>query len=471
MMGDPHRSHGIATIGRIAILLCLAIATLTACYGGGTSPRLATRRPAPPPEATPTELPPIDELARDGGFGVVLVAYNRIVDEHYSPVDEASLLDAAWSGVSRIFIRAGRSAPAGPRLTGDRAHDVGAFHDAWLRALPFVTNNAALRSVAIGSMAQSVDDCHTYFIPPASAVPFAGTLDNRGSVGVGIDIEGTPPIVSEVIPFSPAATAGMQPSDEIVSIDDEDASKFTPVQALRLLAGRDHTEVHVSVRRGGANAPLALTLTRTRVVPPNLTTRIIADAHGNIGYVRVRAWIEGGIAKQLRDALTRFESGSVRRWIIDLRGNGGGFPDEDASSLFVKDGIIRRERGRDGVPIETRSSGDSLSIIRPTVLLTNDGTASSSEMFAAALQEYGVAHVIGGKTAGCVGLTYIASPGDSSLLAVTRQVNFGPVTGALLNGVGIVPDETVEHTVADIVSGHDGQLDAAVAYLSQQTVR
>jgi carboxyl-terminal processing protease len=99
-------------------------------------------------------------------------------------------------------------------------------------------------------------------------------------------------------------------------------------------------------------------------------------------------------------------------------------------------------------------------------VLTNNRTGSVAEVFAAALQEHGKAFLIGATTNGCAGYTDIRDLGDGSSLAVTTHVNLGPVTGAQLNGVGVVPDLTVARTADDIANARDPQLDAAVAHLS-----
>jgi carboxyl-terminal processing protease len=194
-----------------------------------------------------------------------------------------------------------------------------------------------------------------------------------------------------------------------------------------------------------------------------VSTRIVGDG---IGYVRIRNWVDGGVASPLRDALLSLEGQGTTRWIIDLRDNPGGRLDVDAMSLFVREGVILRERARGGAMSDTMASGETLPVLRPTVVLTNNRTGSVSEMFVAALDEYGLADVVGAKTNGCVGFTAVEPLGDGSSLAVTTHVHLGPVTSAPLNGVGVIPDETVSRTAEDIAAGRDPQLDAAIARLS-----
>ena len=139
--------------------------------------------------------------------------------------------------------------------------------------------------------------------------------------------------------------------------------------------------------------------------------------------------------------------------------------DVDAFSLFIKSGVVVRNSGRDGKVEELKATGDTLPVLRPAVLLVNHRTGSVAEMFAAALQEYHAAYVLGETTDGCVGYTDVGGLGDGSSLAVTTDVNTGPVTDKPLNGLGVIPAQAVARSDADIAAGRDPQLDAAVVHL------
>jgi carboxyl-terminal processing protease len=184
-----------------------------------------------------------------------------------------------------------------------------------------------------------------------------------------------------------------------------------------------------------------------------------------IGYVRMRHFIDSGVKEDLERALAAFEQQGVAAWIIDLRGNPGGRLDTPAISLFVRDGVVVRDRGRSGVIEEERATGDLLPVIRPTVLLTNNRTGSVAEIFAAALKEYGVAKTVGTNTNGCAGYTDVRDLGDGSSLAVTTHVHLGPVTNRELSGTGVPPDLVVPRSENDIANARDPQLDAAIGLL------
>jgi carboxyl-terminal processing protease len=282
-------------------------------------------------------------------------------------------------------------------------------------------------------------------------------------VGIGVDLTGIPPLVIEVIDGGPAARAGVIVGDRITAIDGADASALGPAAAFDLINGHEGTAVTLRLQRPGASSPVDVSATRARVVPQNIESRVM---DGHIGYVRIRAFVDGGIATALRQSLSALDAQGATTYILDIRGNPGGRLDTDAISLFVKDGVVVRDRGRDGVPEEEPAKGDALPALPPTVLLANNRTGSVAEIFAAALQEYHAAYVIGATTNGCVGFTDVSPLGDGSSLAVTTHVNLGPVSGRALNGAGVTPDLAVARTQDDIANARDPQLDAAVALLS-----
>jgi carboxyl-terminal processing protease len=406
-------------------------------------------------------------LLRDGGISIIQTAYDRLLDEYIDPLQPQALLTQAWNGASSEARADGLSVPPTPTYTGDRLADFAAFRAAYVPLANSVQDAKKLRFAAIRTMAASLSDCHTFFLTPTSSDSLLDARNGNGSVGIGVELLDVPPAVTEVIAGGPADRGGIRPGDRIIAVDGADTSRVAPGPAFDLINGQEGTPVTLTLRRQGESAPIVLTLTRERVVPQNVESRVInAGTPGAIGYVRIREFIAGGVAAQLKDALMAFEGQGVTKWIIDIRGNPGGFLDDDAASLFVKDGVIVRRRGRDGATGEDRASGKVLPVIRPTVLLTNDRTGSVAEMFAAALQDYGVAYVIGTTTNGCAGFTDIQPLGDGSSLAVTTGETDMPRTGKRLHGVGVVPDEAVARTQADIADGRDPQLDAAITHLS-----
>lgn len=450
------------------IVAALLVGLMLAACGKATGKPAATPTVTPaaatatPAEPTATPTPDLALLLRDGGVAIIEKAYSRLLDEYINPPDHTSLLRAAWTSAAQKAKSLGIAGTAAPEFTGDRGADFAAFRDAYMGLIAGAADPKEIRFAAIRGMAESLHDCHTFFLNPVASDTLIGTRAGKGIIGIGVELAGMPPLVTEVIPGGPADRAGVLVGDRIIAVDGRDTSSLGPAGAFDLINGDEGTSVSIELRRPERAAPIDVTMTRERVTPPNIQSRIVGSG---IGYVRVRAFIDGGISAALKDTLMRFESRGVTKWIIDLRDNPGGRLDLDAISLFVKDGVILRDHNRSGKVREDQASGDVLPLIRPTVLLTNSSTGSVAEAFAAALQEYHVAYVMGTKTNGCVGFTDVQPLGDGSSLAVTTDVNLGPVTDRPLNGVGVTPDEIIARTSADIANGLDPQLDAAITHL------
>ncbi|MBI5289657.1 MAG: PDZ domain-containing protein [Chloroflexi bacterium] len=446
----------------VAPVLCVWLLPVLAACGVATLDPTPTPAPAthtPVVAATPT---PDTELFRDGGAAIIQRAFDRLLDEYIEPLDSSRILDGAWTLLAQRAAEESLDVPEKPGFSDDRIADFELFRTAYASIASQSTDPTQLRYAAIRGMTEALQDCHTFFLSPVANDTLVGQREGNGVVGIGVELAGVPPLVTEVITAGPADRAGVRVGDLLVAVDDVDISGGGPAAAFERINGAENTKVTITMERPDEPAPIDITITRENVNPPNIETRIIDET---IGYLRVRNFVDGGIAVQLRQTLDAFETQGVTSWIIDMRGNPGGRLDTDAISLFVPDGVIVRDRNRAGELHEDLATGRVLTTIRPAVVLTNNRTGSVAEVFVAALKEYGVAYVVGANTNGCVGYTDVRELGDDSSLAVTTNVNLGPVTGEELAGVGVAPDELVGRTADDIAALLDPQLDAAVAHL------
>ena len=477
MIRPPNHSSLRLCRALLAFVFTLAFG-LSGCGDNMSSrtatPLAATETPvaASPTAAGPlaTATPDVALLLKDGGVAMIENAFARLMDEYIEPVNSSRLLDAAWTSLAPEADAEGLSLPLQPAFNDDRAGDLALFRGAYLKLTAGVADATQLRYAAIKGMAATLQDCHTYFLNPVASDTLLDTRSGEGAVGIGVELAGVPPLVTEVIEGGPAARAGVLIGDRITSIDGADARALGPAGAFDLINGHAGTPVQLRLRRPAVDAPLDVSAVRERVVPKNIESHVI---DGHIGYARIRNFIDGGVAATLREALAALDAQGATSHIIDLRGNPGGRLDTPAISLFVKEGVVVRDRGRDGKFEEETANGDTLPTPvasaptqRSTVLLANYRTGSVAEIFVSALQEYHAAYVIGATTNGCAGFTDVAPLGDGSSLAVTTHVNLGPVSGRELNGVGVVPDLAVPRTQDDIANGRDPQLDAAVALLA-----
>jgi carboxyl-terminal processing protease len=310
-------------------------------------------------------------------------------------------------------------------------------------------------------MLEALDDPHTSYLD-RSAVE---GQQSRGYVGIGVTLSagnqrGTP-VVRELIPGGSAERAGLRAGDRILAVDGRSTGAATLDETARAIRGVDGTEVVLSIESVGESQPREMRLTRAAVNLPPVQT----DEYDGVGHVRIRAF-QAGVADSVRAALESFAQRGTSGWIIDLRGNRGGDIEEvlNVASLFVGDRTVgvQVDRSRRQAPMH----GDRLPLAPqpPSVVLVDGDTGSGAEVLAAALKEYGLATIMGTKTAGKVGLATVRQLRDGSAVQLTYRRILSP-SGAPLDGAGVEPNVVVPAGIEDWVQGRDPQLESAIARL------
>jgi carboxyl-terminal processing protease len=184
---------------------------------------------------------------------------------------------------------------------------------------------------------------------------------------------------------------------------------------------------------------------------------------GKIGYIQIYGFPEN-TAAQVKAGLDALDRQGAVAWIVDLRDNGGGSLDAvtQVTSMFVpKSTLLYYLYDANGQRTDYVADGSIRSKVPPTVVLTNDGTGSGAEIFAAVLREQGRARVVGEKTAGCVGTGQLYPlPSGGGIQVAVAQLLTGH--GGVLNRIGVTPDINATMTLQDLTAGHDPQLDRAV---------
>jgi carboxyl-terminal processing protease len=151
---------------------------------------------------------------------------------------------------------------------------------------------------------------------------------------------------------------------------------------------------------------------------------------------------------------------------LDLRGNPGGYLDGavEIAGDWIKDGVVVYEKFTDDLKDEYRANGKIRFANIPTVVLVNGGSASASEILAGALQDYGLAKLVGEKTFGKGSVQDYETFKDGSALKITIAEWLTPKERNI-NKEGIAPDIEVKYTEEDYTKGIDPQLDKAVEML------
>ena len=342
----------------------------------------------------------------------------------------------------------------------------------------------------LNRMAGELRDAHTRVRSPRQN----RDRRNREATSAGVIIfeaEGTP-VVFDVTPDSEAERAGVLPGMAVRTIDGRPASEALAaarrdvgpssseraarvLSYLRLVAGEPGSALGLGLTRADGT-PLDVRLTRRTVnATPRFAARLLPSGHAYVRFDRFRPPVAG----QLKEALEKFKD--APGLILDLRANGGGDGREGmkiAGYFFDEKVSVARLVTRSGKPpsalfglvslpreFEAGGKGGRL-YSNPVVVLVNEGTGSTSELIANALQERRRAHVVGTRSCGCVlGVLKHRELKGGGAVSVS-EVGFVTPGGRRLEGEGVVPDKTVTVTLKDIQSGRDAALEEAEAYLS-----
>src|SRR5919202_2135924 len=231
-----------------------------------------------------------------------------------------------------------------------------------------------------------------------------------------------------------------------------------------LVRGPAGTSVTMVVRRAGEPEPLRFSIQRSEISLDFVRQKMEAD---DIGYVLLRGFPEPSVVDAIERDITGFQAQGVRGVVLDLRGNSGGRLDVGTRLLghFLPSGAsIYEEVDRSGRSRVHYARNDQVQYELPMVVLVDSGTASMGEIFASAVQEHGVATVVGTSTAGSVAAAQVFALGDGSGLQVT-VFEILSADGKRLNQVGVTPDEVVDTDATALAGGDDPVLSRAVEIL------
>jgi carboxyl-terminal processing protease len=389
-----------------------------------------------------------------------------------------AILDQVWREIEARYYD--------PRFNGVDWNAVG---HRYRQRLPGVADERQFYAL-LRSMVGELGDAHTRVLTPAQ------TRDRRRqqstSAGVILFEVGGEPVVFDVRPGSPAAEAGLRPGMRVLAVNGvpinqalsaklEEVGRSSSTRAakvlayLHLVAGAPEERLHLTLA-GPSGAPRAVDLPR-RVLEskPRFESRMLA---GDLLYVKFDRF-RGPVAAEFRRVLTT--SPGARGLIVDLRSNTGGDGKEGmklVGPLLDRPTGIVRLATRSGKPpsalgglvklpmefVAGEPGGQLYS--GPIVILTNAGTASTSEVIAASLQERRRARVVGSQSCGCaLGVLKHRPLKDGGSLAIS-EVGLVSGLGRRIEGQGVTPDIPVETPLSEFERGADPALQAAILALT-----
>ncbi|MBR0300994.1 MAG: S41 family peptidase [Bacteroidales bacterium] len=248
-------------------------------------------------------------------------------------------------------------------------------------------NRRAVTDAAISAALGALDP-HSVYMPPAvleeSETELAGNFDG---IGIQFNVPNDTAIVLEVIPGGPSEKIGLQPGDRILKVDDRNIAgvKFPQDSMVRKMRGPSGSKVSLTVLRDGETVPFEITRGK---IPMNSVDAafMVSDT---TGYLRLSKFARTTYQEVLA-ACSKLKGQGMKRLIFDLRDNGGGFFDQSiylADMFLPKGAEIVYLEGRTRARQDYRASGKgTLQDIALDVLIS-EASASSSEIFAGAIQD------------------------------------------------------------------------------------
>lgn len=324
------------------------------------------------------------------------------------------------------------------------------------------TESTELEYGAIRGLVSGLGDPNSNFMDPEETKAFHENLDGTFS-GIGVELAIKDEVLTVVAPLpgSPGERAGLKAGDVILAIDGTDTSTLTIDQAVGMIRGKIGTEVALFITRKGSFEAKEFKVTREEINVQSVTYEV----KDGLGILRITRFGED-TADKVGEAAREFLSKEVRGIVLDLRGNPGGFLESsvDVAGFFVEDGVIVSEEFGDGSKQEYEASGTASLAGIPVIALVDEGSASAAEILAGALQDYGIARLVGAKTFGKGSVQELSSLAKGTSLRLTVAKWVLP-KGRKIDHVGIEPDVPVAITPEDIEAGKDPQLDKAIGLL------
>jgi carboxyl-terminal processing protease len=341
-------------------------------------------------------------------------------------------------------------------------------------------DDAALVEGAVEGMVDALPDAYSGYLTPKEYGEALNDLSGAFS-GIGAEVgmrnledeaaDSECTVISQVCALviiapldgSPAEAAGLRSGDVVLAIDGQSTAGSTVNDEVLRVRGEAGSQVTLSIRRGDEQFELAITRATIEIV--EVTSEMLADG---VGYIELTTFSDQA-SDLFHDALQGLLDAGATSIIFDLRDDPGGFilTAQDVASQFVPEGelLFTVESGDDVERWESEAGGVATSTDIDVVVLVNGGSASASEIVAAALAENGRATLVGEPTFGKNTVQVWNELSNGAGLRLTTDRWFTPDHNSVADG-GIQPDEAVA-PADDPAATDDLQLDSAVDLLTE----
>ena len=316
----------------------------------------------------------------------------------------------------------------------------------------------ALIEGANSGLVAAAGDTYTVYMSASDATDFNDSLSGNigGGIGAVIGLKNSQVTIMSVLDDNPAKAAGLQANDVVLKINDEETTGWTVDKAVGKIRGDEGTTVKLTILRGEVTKDY--TITRATINNPSVVSSI-TDGVGTMTISR----FDSETGDLARKAAQNFKNNGVKYVILDLRDNGGGYVEaaKAVAGLWLDNRVVVVEKSGDTIKDTVKTdSGSAILANIPTVVLVNGSSASASEIVAGALQDYGVAKLVGEKTFGKGSVQELITLDGGAQLKVTVAKWYTP-NGKNISKEGITPDSVVGLSQSDIDAGIDPQVNKA----------
>lgn len=354
--------------------------------------------------------------------------------------------------------------------TLEKLEDIEDFID---RYYLYEEDEQAMRDGMLSGLVDALDDDYAYYY---NEEEYQALMESNSGTycGIGVqvsqDMETYTITVTKVFRGSPALEAGILPGDVLVCVDDMSVEGVDLNTVVTYIRGEEGTTVDLTFYRADTEKMLDFTVERHMIDSPSVEYEML---DGGIGYIQLTEFAENTY-DQYMEAINALKKAGMKGLLVDVRNNPGGMLDSVVSVLdeMLPEGTIVTVRDKNGnEEVYTSDAAQAVSV--PMVVLVNGNSASAAEIYTAALQDYGVATIVGTQTFGKgIVQTIITLSDRKSALKITTARYYTP-NDVCIHEIGVTPDVIVElneglETKPVLEKEEDNQLQEAIAILQKE---
>lgn len=269
-------------------------------------------------------------------------------------------------------------------------------------------------------------------------------------------------IVTKAFDNSPAKKAGIKDGDIIYKVEDKEVTGEDVDKVVSMIKGKENTKVKLTIYRQSEKKYIDVEITRAKVEVPSIEAKMLNKKKG-IAYIQIVEFQENTY-KQFASAIEKLKKQGMKSVIFDVRNNPGGRYDIVCQILddLLPEGTLVSTKDKYGK--EEKQTSDAKALNMPMVVIQNENSASASEIFAGAIQDFKAGTIIGTRSFGKGIVQQMWPLNDGSAIKLTVEKYYTP-SGKNIHGKGITPNVEVK---ASIKGNKDVQLNKAIEILENK---